>query len=69
MYYFGDKGKDIQFKQAPGSKEIIWNNLKHQSSKKWRLFIGWGLSMGFLLLTLIAFYFINMAKANFIVSA
>lgn len=31
--------------------------------------MGWGLSLGFLFLTLIAFYFINMFKAELIVTS
>ena len=68
-YYFGEGAKDITFQQAPGPKEIIWTNLKHQTNKKFRIFVGWGLSILFLTLTLIVFYFINMFKANLIVSA
>ena len=43
--------------------------MKHQTNKKFRIFVGWGLSVLFLTLTLIVFYFINMFKANLIVSA
>ena len=32
-----------------------------------RILLGWGLSLGFLALTLVVFYFINMFKANLIV--
>ena len=69
IYYFGERGRDVMMKQAPGPKEIIWTNLKNQSGKKWRLFVGWGLTILFLFLTFVAFFFINMFKANLIVSS
>ena len=69
IYYFGERGRDVIMKQAPGPKEIIWANLKNQSGKKWRLFVGWGLTAVFLFLTFVAFFFINMFKASLIVSS
>ena len=55
--------------QAPGPKEIIWEHLRHFSSKPYRIAVGWGLSALFLFLILILFYFVSLWKANLLEKA
>ena len=52
--------------QPPEPREIVWKNLKKLTAKPLRILFGWSLSIGFLTLTLVAFYFINTFKANLI---
>lgn len=67
-YYF-EGAEGITVEQAPGPKEIVWSNLKYKKQRNFKIFLSWALSILFLALTLVVFYFINMFKANLILSA
>lgn len=67
-HYIGNKADEVIIEQAPGPKEIIWHHLKHFHGKKLKILRGWALSLIFLFLIFIVFYFISHFKANLLKS-
>jgi hypothetical protein len=55
--------------KCPDPKEIIWHHLKHSKGRKINIIKGWTLSIIFLLLILIVFYFLSQYKASLIAQA
>ena len=63
--YFGDQGANINIQEAPEPKEIIWENMLYSSSKRFgRIMLGWGLSIAFIAVITLLFYFILKWKTH-----
>jgi hypothetical protein len=68
--YFGEFEHDIEIEQAFEPNELIWHNL-HYSSRD-RLvskLIGWSLSVVFIAIVTVIFYFLLNLKADILYSA
>lgn len=55
--------------EAPEPREIIYENLPYEHDKLKNLCIGWGLSLLFLAVITVVFYFIQLLKTNTLVEA
>jgi len=68
--FFGpEHAQDIEISKCPDPKEIIWHHLQHFSSRKFKIFYGWLLSLVFLFIFFIIFYFLSNLKAQLIIEA
>lgn len=63
-YMSKEEAEEVEIEQAPGPKEIIWHHLKHSSGIQLKVMTGWLLSIAFLFLILVVFYFISQWKAK-----
>lgn len=67
--YFDNPAEPLVIVEAPEPREIIYENLPYQHDKGKNLLIGWGLSLIFLVIITIVFYFLQLIKTNNLVSA
>jgi len=68
--FFGAQYVDvIEMSKCSDPKEIMWHHLQHFSSRKLKILYGWFLSLVFLLVFFIIFYFLSELKAKELVDA
>lgn len=70
MEYFGIFDGSIKIKEAPEPNEIIWEYVNYPMEKRLgRRVIGWLLTIAFLAVVTVAFYFLLLAKTNNLLTA
>ena len=63
--FFGMQGAEVEVREAPEPREIIWENINYPSSKRFgRILLGWTLSALFIAFITVIFYFILKWKTQ-----
>lgn len=66
---FGVENNSILMEQAPEPREIIWENIKYESTRKYSILLGWTLSILFLIVIWIVYFYLQELKSKFIESS
>lgn len=67
--HFNNPEEPLTIEEAPEPREIIYENLQYSHGRMKNILIGWGLSLLFLVVITIVFYFLQLIKTNNLVEA